>query len=489
MRKNSSFLTTIVLLVMLAVVGCKKDQQGADRDLSAGVLQVQHIPTDACGRIQTPAGTTTLTLSPGTYLLDSVTRVPAGYTLNIPAGTTIKTGTAKTYSVTNPLPPFNVTTRAIAGVLVVEVGGTLNATGTSTSPVVFTSAAGPGVGVAGDFGGVVLLGDAPTNTGTNPKIEGLPNAPCSATANTYGGADVNDNSGTLTYVRIEYPGIRLFDNQEINGLTMGGVGKGTKLEHIEVLYSADDAFEWFGGTVNAKYLLAVGSDDDDFDFDFGYSGAIQFAIALKNPASTHSQSSGVSDSNGIESDNDAGGSTNSPITRPILSNFTVLGVSGSANGSLLEKAAHFRRSSGYAVSNSIFGGFPIGVNFEAPVTSTGSIFTNNLVHGFSNQFTGLTPAGNFGGNNLTANTTLRLTSPAAFFVNPGSPYNTSNLNPAALSAATGSALFSVGTPWNPATSYGTAGNPFSFIATSNMGAIDAAATWNFSTGWAIFPAI
>lgn len=389
MRKNISTFTIVFLglMVGLFTVSCEKNQQVAERDLNAGALAVLHIPTDAQGRIVPNASGNVLNLSASnTYLLDSVTRVPAGYTLNIPAGTTIQTGTARTYTVTNPLDPSEVETRSIAGVLVVEKGGKLNANGTATAPVVFTAAsANPS---AGDFGGIILLGNAPTNKPGTQEIEGLPKAP-TAGGNTYGGSVANDNSGSLKYVRIEYPGIRLFENQEINGLTLGGVGSGTTLEHIQVSWSADDSFEFFGGTVNAKWLIANRGDDDDFDFDFGYSGKIQFAVGLKDPNSTHSTSGGSSDANGIESDNDNTGANpaNTPITRPILSNFTLLGYNSSTSTDL-RNGNRWRRSSSLKIRNSVIAGFPGGAAFES-VTATGADFTYNILHAYSSLY----PAG------------------------------------------------------------------------------------------------
>ena len=137
---------------------------------------------------------------------------------------------------------------------------------------------------------------------TNPEIEGgVNNAAGDAF---YGGTDANDNSGVLRYVRIEFPGIAFTDNNEINGLTCGGVGAATTLEHVQVSYSGDDSFEFFGGTVNAKYLIAYRGWDDDFDTDFGYSGKIQFAVSLRDP-----EIADQSGSNGFESDNDGSGTT------------------------------------------------------------------------------------------------------------------------------------------------------------------------------------
>jgi hypothetical protein len=136
----------------------------------------------------------------------------------------------------------------------------------------------------------------------------------------------------------------LSTDNEINGLTLGGVGSGTTLNHIQVSFSNDDSFEFFGGTVNADHLIALARTDDDFDFDNGYSGTIQYALALKDPFSTHTVSGGVSDANGIESDNNAAGNgALTPLTNPKLRNFTILGYSTNSSASDLEKANHWRR--------------------------------------------------------------------------------------------------------------------------------------------------
>ena len=108
----------------------------------------------------------------------------------------------------------------------------------------------------------------------------------------------------MRYVSIEFPGYPFTANNEINGLTLGAVGRGTTLEHIQVSYSDDDAFEFFGGTVNAKYLIAYKSRDDDFDTDFGYTGKIQFGVVYRDPGKAD-----ISNSEAFESDNDATGTT------------------------------------------------------------------------------------------------------------------------------------------------------------------------------------
>ena len=176
-------------------------------------------------------------------------------------------------------------------------GAKIDAVGTPGRPIVFTSPKAGGSRVAGDFGGVIILGNSTTNRATPPQIEGLPKYDANGVSLgvdiTYGGTVPADNSGNFKYVRIEYAGYKLAPDNEINGLTMGAVGSGTSIDHVQVSYGADDAFEFFGGTVSPSYLVALGNDDDDFDTDFGFSGSIQYAIGLKDPSSTHSTSGGV----------------------------------------------------------------------------------------------------------------------------------------------------------------------------------------------------
>ncbi|MFY7840633.1 MAG: hypothetical protein ACOVP7_10180 [Lacibacter sp.] len=263
------------------------------------------------------------------------------------------------------------------GALIVEQNSRLIAEGTSTDPIVFTSGKAPGQRKPGDWGGIVLLGNAPTNRTTTPIIEGGINA-------VYGGSLAADNSGTLKYVRIEFAGIAADPNSEINGLTLGGVGNGTVIENVQVSYGNDDAYEFFGGTVNAKNLIAFATADDDFDFDFGYVGRIQFAVSLRDPLFVDGGDAG----NGIECDNDGTGTTAGPRTRPQLSNFTFVGPNG-ATGTLANHnfTTRFRRSTQFSLTNSILIGYQkAGFQFESDSTAAAYIdgrsrFRHNLVHG------------------------------------------------------------------------------------------------------------
>jgi uncharacterized protein YjbI with pentapeptide repeats len=261
------------------------------------------------------------------------------------------------------------------GTLIIERGSKIMAMGTSTNPIIFTSDKPAGQRAAGDWGGVVLCGKATTNkhdsgTGVGVAEGGI--------GSQYGGTDDADNSGTLQYVRIEFPGIPLTStaNSEINGLTMYSVGTATIIDHVQISYSGDDSYEWFGGTVNCKYLVAFRGLDDEFDSDNGFRGRVQFILGIRDP-----NISDQSGSNGFESDNDADGSVLTPVTKPIFSNATLLGPLSSTNtlpaNHLFKRAMHIRRSSQLCVYNSVFVGWPKGLLIDGTTGNSPTMASNN----------------------------------------------------------------------------------------------------------------
>lgn len=254
--------------------------------------------------------------------------------------------------------------------LVITRGAKLVADGTQDNPIVFTSASP--VPRSGDWGGIVLCGKASVNaafSGTGGgqgimEVEGGIN-------NSYGdglaggGTTPNDDdsSGVLRYVRIEYAGYAYQPDKEINSLTMAAVGRKTVIDYVQVTYAKDDAFEWFGGTVNCSHLIAYKTQDDDFDTDNGFSGRVQFGIILRDSAIAD-----ISRSEGFESDNDANGSTNTPQTKAVFSNITAIGPRATLNNtgnSLFLTAAQIRRNSGISIFNSIFLGWPGGLLIDS----------------------------------------------------------------------------------------------------------------------------
>jgi hypothetical protein len=302
------------------------------------------------------------------------------------------------------------------GGLVVTRGAKILAQGTAAAPIIFTSA-NTSAPVSGDWSGVVVLGNAPTNHSGRVQVEGIPtNPPANATFGGTTGTVSSDNSGILTYVRIEYGGYELSTDNEINGLTLAGVGSGTTINHVEVYKSKDDAFEFFGGTVSPSYLIAVDALDDMFDFDNGFSGTVTFALGVSDTTRADK-----SQSNGIESDNNASGdSTASPFTLPVVKNMTIIGLSNSTRASITNgqpsgtgsygRAAHLRRSSRFNIQNSIFMGFNKGVSLDGALGNTPcayqralSVLSGNLIHAFVTPFglEGTSPCAPGVGNNLT----------------------------------------------------------------------------------------
>ncbi|MGM9802772.1 MAG: hypothetical protein ACI308_01195 [Muribaculaceae bacterium] len=291
------------------------------------------------------------TLKKGTYLLKGWVYIANGAELTIEAGTVIK-GDKQTKAA-----------------LIAERGGKLIARGNASAPIVFTSEEAAGNRKPGDWGGVILCGKARTNQGEQ-QIEGGPRTKL-------GGTDDNDNSGVLSYVRIEFAGYPFQKDKEINGLTLGAVGSGTQIDHVQVSYSNDDSFEWFGGAVNCKYLVAYKGWDDDFDTDNGFSGNVQYGLVVRD-----SRIADTSQSNGFESDNCADGALVEPFTVATFSNITFVGpkvldsqfanttdyINGGNynpnNGSALgrfQSAMQIRRSSRLNCINSVALGWPIGL--------------------------------------------------------------------------------------------------------------------------------
>jgi hypothetical protein len=249
--------------------------------------------------------------------------------------------------------------RATKGALIVQRGSKINAIGTAALPIVFTSERDPGTREAGDWGGLVICGKAPNNLpddATNRQLEGGYGA-------FHGGTDATDNSGTLKYVRLEYAGIPINPNQEVNSLTMGSVGSGTTIDYVQASFGLDDSFEWFGGTVNAKHLIAYKGLDDDFDTDNGFSGYVQYGVGIRGAAIADQ-----SGSNGFECDNDANGSSNTPFTSAIFANMSIIGAKGASSTSidpLFQHGAQLRRNNKQKIYNTVITGYPYGVYIDS----------------------------------------------------------------------------------------------------------------------------
>ena len=311
------------------------------------------------------------TIRKGVYTLVGWIYVEEGATLTIDPGTIFK---GSDYN-------WDGEKSATGSSLIIKRGAKIVADGTREEPIVFTSAMPAGQRQATDWGGIILCGKARNNQG-EMLIEGGVDA-------YHGGDDDNDNSGILRFVRLEFGGYPYALDTEINGLTLGSIGRGTTLEYIQVSYAGDDSFEWFGGSVNAKYLVAYHGWDDDFDTDNGFSGKIQFALGVRDP-----KIGDQSNSNGFESDNNASGSTQTPYTSAIFSNMTIIGpmkqdidnngndnfvnqggtsyVTGYSWGNkadlpypirtgIFQAAMQIRRNSRMSCFNSVLTGYPLGI--------------------------------------------------------------------------------------------------------------------------------
>jgi hypothetical protein len=276
------------------------------------------------------------------YLLTGYVFVDSLSILNIPAGTVIK---------------GDKTTK---GTLIIKRGAKIKALGTNTDPIIFTSALPVGQRAAGDWGGLVICGSARNNIGTNVQLEGNYGA-------FHGGTNDADNSGTIKFVRIEFAGIALNPNQEINSLTLGSVGSGTIIHHVQVSYAGDDSYEWFGGKVNSRYLIAYNGVDDDFDTDNGFSGFNQWGIGLHNDPNI----ADVSKTNGFESDNNSASSSATPKTTAVFTNYAMFGPSAPGVTTInanFQAGAHIRRNSELGIYNSVFANWPKGLIVDGATT-------------------------------------------------------------------------------------------------------------------------
>lgn len=357
--KTRKFFAKLFLMLACVSVFVACDKKNSDPEEEEQILFNNGTQLGSDG-VQEFSIYGTHTLKKGTYVMKGWIYIEDGASLTIEPGTVIK-GDKETKAA-----------------LIVQRGGKLYAQGTASQPIVFTSNQPKGQRKPGDWGGLILCGRAKNNQG-EMMIEGGPNAP-------HGGSNDDDNSGVLSYVRCEFAGYPLKADQEINGITFGSVGRGTKVDHLQVSYCNDDSYEWFGGSVNAKYLVAYHGWDDDFDTDNGFSGKLQYLLAVRHP-----KIADTSVSNGFESDNNSSASTEEPYTSCVFSNVTLVGPMGQAddfdntsqyidggnmnpnNGSkvgIFQAAMQIRRNSRLNCFNSVAIGFPVGLIVENDKGST-----------------------------------------------------------------------------------------------------------------------
>ncbi|WP_339918016.1 multidrug transporter [Yeosuana marina] len=292
---------------------------------------------------------TDLSLDPiNTYILNGPVIMEAGTTLTIPAGMTIKAtpGGANIY-------------------IAISQGAKIQASGTPDKPIVLTS--NSSTPVAGDWGGLILLGKAPVNSvasgaTSTSEIGSLP----------YGGSDASDNSGVIQYLRVEYSGGAADGQSENNGLSFYGVGSGTVVQYVESFEGKDDGFEFFGGTVNVSYLYSVNNQDDSIDWTEGFSGRITNAYVKQGP--DHDK--------GIEADgyNSDYGNNVSPKfwANPTLTNITIIGNGSSTGG----EAVRLRVGTKASLNNIYIKGFEkgFGIHGDAGDNPTGAWVLDGTLH-------------------------------------------------------------------------------------------------------------
>ena len=293
------------------------------------------------------------------YTLSGYVQVASGATLTIPAGTKL----------------IGDTTVAGSSLFILR-GARIVANGSAAQPIVFTSARAPGNRKPGDWGGLILVGNAQNNRGGTVIVEGSNGGPGAGSAGiTYnGGSDDADNSGVLRYVRVEFAGYAVAANEELNSFTFAAVGSGTTMDYLQSMAGLDDSFEWFGGKADAKHLVSYESGDDHFDTSEGFRGRVQYLIGLQSTIIQPVPGTGSpsADPQGFEVDgcNGAGctpppggnaqssGATTGLFTMNTFANFTMVGTGPGVVPAAGGYGAVLRRGTGGTYINGIFARWP-----------------------------------------------------------------------------------------------------------------------------------
>ena len=380
------------------------------------------------------------------YVLRGAVFVRQGGTLNIQAGTRV------------------IGEAGSVGTLIVLRGARLNAIGTAAQPVVFTSDQPIGRRNRGDWGGLIINGRAPVN------LEGGEGAGEGDTG-VYGGTDPNDNSGILRYVRVEFSGVEFSPDNELNGIAFQGVGRGTQVDHIQAHMSRDDALEWFGGTVDAKYIVMSNAADDSLDWTFGWTGRVQFAAITQR---------GDDADNGIEADDNEFNNNALPRSNPQIYNITLCGDPDRNEGGESPRAANLRRGTAFTIRNFLITGFKT-VGFQIETTNTAT--TGQVENGTSQMGAGVAwgmPT------NMHASVTTYINSGRfpniRMGVDPGvsttacSNHAAPNFQPSGIATLAGGQLAPIQPP-----------NDGFFEAVTFIGAVPPAPAANWMDGWTSFP--
>jgi hypothetical protein len=376
------------------------------------------------------------------YVLRGAVFVRSGRTLNIGPGTRV------------------IGESGSVGTLIVERGGRLNAVGTAAAPIVFTSDQPVGQRGRGDWGGIILNGRARINFGSGE-------AAGEGDTGVYGGTDDNDNSGVIRYVRVEFAGIEFSPDNELNGIAFQAIGRGTQVDHVQSHLSRDDAMEWFGGTVDGKYLVMSGAADDSVDWTFGWTGRLQYVAVLQR---------GDDADNGIEADNNEFNNEVLPRSNPQIYNITLCG-DPTGIASEVQRASNLRRGTAFTIRNFLITGFRTGFQISDASTTTqvtngtsqmgAGVAWNNLTN-LHSSVTAFTSTGRFpsvvmgqdGGVSTTA---------CANQANP-------NFQPTSIATLAGGQMAPIQPP-----------NDGFFDAVTFIGAVPPPPAANWMAGWTSFP--
>ncbi len=381
------------------------------------------------------------------YVLRGAVFVQAGATLNIAAGTRV------------------IGESGSVGTLIVMRDGRLNAIGTRTAPVVFTSDQAAGNRSRGDWGGIILNGRAPIN------LEGGEGAGEGDTG-VYGGNNPNDSSGTMRYVRVEFAGVEFSPDNELNGIAFQGVGRGGSFEYIQVHMNRDDALEWFGGTADIKYAVASNAADDSFDWTFGWTGRAQFVAITQR---------GDDADNGIEADNNEFNNNVLPRSNPQIYNITLCGDPDRNEGGEGPRAANLRRGTAFTIRNFLVTGFK-NVGFQISDTATSAQVDNGtsqmgagvawgMTTNMHSSVNGFVNSGRFPGVRTTA-TNAEVGISAAGCSNHENP----SFQPSGVATLAGGQIAPIQPP-----------NDGFFEAVTYIGAVPPAPADNWMAGWTSFP--
>lgn len=323
MKKSLLKLFTNLAISSFAFVGCSSDDEDSNNSNSSGFIA---NPADFKGELKS-GDDVTLDASKIYYLTGKL-QISEGAKLTIPAGTKI------------------IANGGTSSFVAVAQGGQIFINGTASAPVVFTSESR----TPGAWGGLVLCGRAPINKSITASAE--------VSELTYGGTIVNDNSGSIRYTRIEYAGAAYNSEKEFNGLSLFGVGNATTIEYVQVHEGADDGIEFFGGTVNTKYIMSSSNEDDQFDWTEGWVGTNEYWYGKE----------GLGRGNrGIEADNNSNNHILAPIANPTIKNLTLIGL-GAINTSSENQALKLRVGTKAKFENVVLSNWAKGIDIEHDAT-------------------------------------------------------------------------------------------------------------------------